>query len=81
VNKLIVWLLGIIITLNLPLAGAEELSEVTHDINLYIFGEGGHNPSDPLNPSGNITTKHPDSTSDEYQIFYPKSNPPYDIFY
>lgn len=48
----------------------EEFIE-THDINLYIFGEGGGPQTFP-HFHGNITTKKPESQMDEYQGLYPK---------
>jgi hypothetical protein len=69
-RKLTVLLLGIIITLNLPFTSADETSEETHYINLYMFGRGGgHSPSSE--PLGNLTAKLPSAPADEYQVFYP----------
>lgn len=57
-------------TLNAPLSDAEEGSEETHDISLFIFGEGGgSSPNMQSNPPGNFSTMSPKTTTDEYQIF------------
>jgi hypothetical protein len=53
-------------------AESNEESIETHDINLYIFGEGGGSQTFP-HFHGNITTKEPESKIDEYQELYPKT--------
>jgi len=69
-KKLTVWFLGMMITLNLQLTSADEVSEQTHDIDLYIFGEGGNSSTFPFHPYGNLTTTAPNGTTDDYQIYY-----------
>lgn len=78
---LILLLLTVLFFINPPLTNAEGISEEINDVNLYISGKGGKSPMTPLNLSGNITTKAPNSTMDEYQVFYPDSESSTDIYW
>ncbi|UCE38616.1 MAG: hypothetical protein JSW00_05140, partial [Thermoplasmata archaeon] len=80
-NNIIVLLVGLI-SLNLPFMDLNTMSSQSNRINLYISGEGEIvGPTNLSKSSNNLVTIPPTSTNDEFQIYYPKYVPPYDVYY